>query len=148
MTTRPVLLALTLATAAALTACGKSEPAAEGAAHAEAPKFTHVTYKDGKVAAGEALYQKKFAGQACVDCHGPAGGKPTDPMYPVLAGQYADYLYVALKAYRDGDRTHPQMAGVMKNGVDAGSMKDQDLADLAQYLAAQQGPLGDLQHAQ
>lgn len=140
MTTRPVLLALTLATAAALTACGKSEPAA----HAEAPKFTHVTYKDGKVAAGEALYQKKFAGQACVDCHGPAGAKPTDPMYPYLAGQYADYLYVSLKAYRDGERTHPQMAGVMKNGVEAGSMKDQDLADLAQYLAAQQGPLGDL----
>ena len=41
---------------------------------------------------------------ACVTCHGANFNKPIDPAYPKLAGQHADYLYVALKAYQtDGN---------------------------------------------
>lgn len=36
---------------------------------------------------------------ACTSCHGVNFSKPIDPTYPKLAGQHADYLYVALKAY-------------------------------------------------
>jgi len=36
----------------------------------------------------------------CVSCHGENFNKPIDPSYPKLAGQYADYLYQALKAYQ------------------------------------------------
>ena len=35
----------------------------------------------------------------CASCHGENFSKPIDPSYPKIAGQYADYLYVALKAY-------------------------------------------------
>ena len=34
---------------------------------------------------------------ACFSCHGTNFGKPIDPSYPKIAGQHADYLYVALK---------------------------------------------------
>jgi cytochrome c553 len=36
----------------------------------------------------------------CTSCHGANLSKPIDPSYPKLAGQHADYLYVALKAYQ------------------------------------------------
>lgn len=36
----------------------------------------------------------------CATCHGADFNKPIDPSYPKLAGQHADYLYVALKAYQ------------------------------------------------
>ena len=36
----------------------------------------------------------------CSTCHGANLNAPIDPSYPKLAGQYADYLYVALKAYQ------------------------------------------------
>jgi cytochrome c553 len=36
----------------------------------------------------------------CASCHGENYNKPIDPSYPKLAGQYADYLYQALKAYQ------------------------------------------------
>ena len=36
----------------------------------------------------------------CASCHGENFSKPIDPSYPKLAGQYADYLYQALKAYQ------------------------------------------------
>ena len=36
----------------------------------------------------------------CASCHGANFNTPIDPSYPKLAGQHADYLYVALKAYQ------------------------------------------------
>ncbi|HYF17686.1 MAG TPA: cytochrome c4, partial [Ramlibacter sp.] len=43
-----------------------------------------------------ALLQKA----ACASCHGANFSKPVDPSYPKVGGQYADYLFVALKAYK------------------------------------------------
>ena len=37
---------------------------------------------------------------ACVSCHGANFSKPIDGSYPKVAGQHADYLYTALKAYQ------------------------------------------------
>ena len=36
----------------------------------------------------------------CASCHGANFSKPIDGTYPKLAGQHADYLYVAMKAYQ------------------------------------------------
>jgi cytochrome c553 len=36
----------------------------------------------------------------CESCHGKNFSAPIDPSYPKLAGQHADYLYVALKEYQ------------------------------------------------
>jgi cytochrome c553 len=42
---------------------------------------------------------------ACAGCHGPTGaGMPAQ--YPRIAGQYADYLEVQLKGFRDGVRAN------------------------------------------
>ncbi|MDP2257832.1 MAG: c-type cytochrome [Polaromonas sp.] len=36
----------------------------------------------------------------CASCHGANFNQPIDPSYPKLAGQHADFLFVALKAYK------------------------------------------------
>lgn len=74
---------------------------------------------------------------ACQACHG-ADGNSIDPMYPRIAGQYADYLAHSLHAYKDGTRKNMIMAGF------ATTLSDQDIADLAAYYAALPSTIGDL----
>lgn len=71
----------------------------------------------------------------CASCHGEAGARPIMPAYPVLAGQYANYLEHALRQYRSGERGNP----VMK--AQAAALKDQDIKALARYFSEQKGPL-------
>lgn len=94
----------------------------------------------GNAASGEQLAQRKgkATGQACIDCHGEAGRAPIDPTYPILAGQYHDYLEHSLQMYRDGDRSNPLMA------TQAADLTDQEIADLSAYFAAQPSKLTDL----
>ncbi len=69
---------------------------------------------------------------ACIGCHGIAGYRtafPTVYSVPKLGGQHEAYLVSALKAYRDGGRSHPSMQAI------AASLSDQDMADLAAYYA-------------
>ena len=49
---------------------------------------------------------KLLAQANCASCHGANFSKPIDPSYPKLAGQYADYLYAALKAYQTDGNPH------------------------------------------
>jgi cytochrome c553 len=75
---------------------------------------------------------------ACASCHGANYSKPIDGAYPKLAGQHADYLYVALKAYQtDGNgrigRSNAIMAGQVKQ------FKPSELKALANYLASLPG---------
>lgn len=70
----------------------------------------------------------------CIGCHAIAGYKATYPevfQVPMIGGQSAKYIESALQAYRKGDRKHPTMRGI------AGSMSDQDIADLAAYYSMQ-----------
>ncbi len=76
--------------------------------------------------------QEKAA--TCAACHGP-NGVSQNALYPSLAGQYRDYLEVALKAYKSGARKNPVMAGM------AAPLSEQDIQALAAYFAAQKGPL-------
>lgn len=73
----------------------------------------------------------------CEACHG-ADGKGTNPMYPVLAGQYEDYLVHTLRAYRDGTRKNAIMAGL------AAPLTDEDIEDLAAYYASMESALSVL----
>jgi len=68
----------------------------------------------------------------CAACHGE-DGRGTAPNFPVLAGQYADYLVHALKLYRSGERNNALMAPMAAN------LSDADIEDLAAYYAAMQG---------
>jgi len=73
------------------------------------------------------------ATQTCVACHGADGAKTVSDDYPILAGQYADYLVQALKDYKSGKRKNPIMAGII-TGID-----EKDFPALAKFFANQRG---------
>jgi cytochrome c553 len=77
---------------------------------------------------------------ACNSCHGANYSKGIDGSYPKLAGQNADYLYVALKSYKAENqgtwgRNNAIMGGVAKQFSNA------ELKELAKYMSAQTGEL-------
>lgn len=81
-------------------------------------------------AAGDEAAGKKAAAD-CAGCHGEQGVS-TNPANPSLAGQDADYLVAALRAYKDGSRKE----GTMKNAVAA--LSEETMKNLAAFYAAQQ----------
>ncbi len=77
---------------------------------------------------------------ACISCHGVNFAKPIDPSYPKVAGQHADYLFVALKAYKTENnakvgRSNGVMAGVAKQFSNA------ELKAMANYISSLPGEL-------
>lgn len=77
---------------------------------------------------------------ACASCHGANFSKPIDGAYPKIAGQHADYLYVALKAYQvEGNRTVGRSNAIMVG--QAKQFKHAELKAMAQYLASLPGEL-------
>lgn len=77
---------------------------------------------------------------ACASCHGENLNKPIDPSYPKLAGQYADYTFVALKSYK----TEGRATWGRSNGVMAGIAKqftNAELKLLAKYVESLPGEL-------
>lgn len=90
--------------------------------------------------AGQKLYRggDQAAGiPACAACHAPNGsGVPKN--YPRLSGQYADYTYAQLKAFKSGER------GADKDGKDANGrimatiaakMSDAQMKAVAEYAS-------------
>ncbi len=80
--------------------------------------------------AGKGVGTPPVAAATCVACHGP-DGVGILPDYPTLAGQHADYIEQALKAYRGGKRQN-----VIMNGM-AAALKDEDIHQLAAYFSQQ-----------
>jgi cytochrome c553 len=75
---------------------------------------------------------------ACVSCHGANFSKPIDGSYPKIAGQHADYLYVALKAYKtEGNATVGRGNAIMAGQVK--QFSNAELRAMAQYLASLPG---------
>lgn len=94
----------------------------------------------GKAAEGNAKAVALVGKGACVSCHGDSFSKPIDPSYPKIAGQPADYLFVALKSYKtEGNatwgRANPVMGGVAKQFTNA------ELKELANYVSVLPGEL-------
>ena len=87
--------------------------------------LTNVSFAAGDAKAGEA----KAA--ACLACHGPKGNS-TNPAWPKLAGQGADYLAKQLADFKEGkNRKDPIM------GAQVANLSAQDMADIAAYFAKQ-----------
>ena len=87
----------------------------------------------GLASAGDAARGAKLA-YTCHGCHGIPNYKNAYPIYnvPKLGGQHAAYLVVALKAYASQERAHPTMHS------HAVSMSEQDMQDMAAFLAGQE----------
>jgi cytochrome c553 len=68
----------------------------------------------------------------CTGCHGIPGYSNVYPTYkvPKIGGQNYEYLVIALKAYRDGSRSHKTM------DLQAESLSDQDIEDISAYFAS------------
>lgn len=76
----------------------------------------------------------------CASCHGDNLNKPIDPSYPKLSGQYADYLYVALKAYQTDNNAQVGRGNAIMAGM-AKPFSHAELKLLAGYLATLPGDL-------
>ena len=77
----------------------------------------------------------------CVSCHGANFSTPTDPnTIPRLAGQYSDYLTVALRSYKVEGNPHYGRANAVM-GAMAKPLKDDTIAEIAGYLASLPGDL-------
>ncbi len=66
----------------------------------------------------------------CLACHGP-NGNSTVPLFPILAGQNARYIYLQLKDFQEGRRQEPQMDPFVAK------LSREDMFDLAAFFAAQ-----------
>jgi cytochrome c553 len=96
---------------------------------------------EGSVKAAELM-----AKGGCTSCHGANLSKPIDPSYPKIAGQHADYLYVALRSYKINEkpmigRSHPVMAGIAKQ------FSDKEMKVLANYVASLPSEIQTLQRS-
>ncbi len=75
--------------------------------------------------------QGRLRAQTCMGCHGAPGMRNAYPGYrvPKLGGQHAQYLMDALKAYKQGLRSHPTMQ------AQAADLSDEDIANIAAYFS-------------
>jgi cytochrome c553 len=93
------------------------------------------------IEAGRAVYEKFN----CASCHGADAKTTVDPSYPVLAGQHADYLKHALRAYQRGQAKQSASANVRKNpvmGAFATQLSSRDVEDVAAWLETLPSDLG------
>jgi len=72
----------------------------------------------------------KTAQNVCAACHG-VDGVAALPAYPNLAGQQADYIEQALRAYKNGSRQN-----VVMNGM-AATISEEEIPMIARYYASQ-----------
>ncbi|MCI3205744.1 cytochrome C [Pandoraea capi] len=103
----------------------------------------------GNVANGKALVDKGM----CASCHGANLNAPITPEYPKLAGQYADYVYNALRAYQNetstvyGRSNAIMKTQVMSNPATIGKdgkprpFTSQELKDISAYIESLPGDL-------
>lgn len=91
-------------------------------------KVMIIPRAEGDVENGKAIYQKR-----CVTCHGKTGlgrGK-----FPMLVGQYTNYLKRQIDLYLKGDRPHDdeEIGGILN------TLQEKDRQDILAYLTSLQG---------
>jgi cytochrome c553 len=94
--------------------------------------LTVAVFLPGPAAAAGDPAEGKLKAYTCTGCHGIPGYNNVYPTYkvPKVGGQNYEYLVTALKQYRAGQRNHSTMQS------QAQALSDQDIEDLAAYLAA------------
>jgi cytochrome c553 len=106
----------------------QQKPKGLTAKSAEFAKTGQALWRGGDMASGV---------PACSACHGPSGaGIPKN--YPRVAGQYADYTYGQLRAFKAGergaDKAGKDVNGRVMHGVVA-AMTDEQMKAVADYAA-------------
>lgn len=72
----------------------------------------------------------------CAACHGPTD-LPRNPIYPLLAGQYADYLVLQLQLFKEERRGGTAYAHLMR--PTAAHLTPEQIRDVALYYASIRG---------
>jgi len=76
----------------------------------------------------------------CASCHGENFSTPIDASYPKIAGQHADYLYVALKSYTLDNNPNIGRNNAIMSGM-ARQYTPAQLKELANYIGSLHGEL-------
>jgi cytochrome c553 len=92
----------------------------------------------GKAAAGSAKAAELVTKGACTSCHGESFNQPVGAGFPKLAGQYRDYLYIALKSYKTEGNPSVGRGNAVMGGV-AKQFSNSELKVLAEYMASLPG---------
>jgi cytochrome c553 len=74
------------------------------------------------------LQAGKATAATCAACHGEDGNAAI-PGYPSLAGQTWRYIYIQLKDYKEGRRSHPIMTAMASN------LSRDEMVNVANYFA-------------
>jgi len=74
------------------------------------------------------LQAGKATAAVCAACHGEDGNAAI-PGYPSLAGQTWRYIYIQLKDYKEGRRSHPIMTAMASN------LSRTEMTNVANYFA-------------
>ena len=88
-------------------------------------KVMIIPRAEGDIEAGGAIYQKQCA--ACHAKNGMGRGK-----FPMLVGQYTNYLKKQMDAYVKGERPHDEV----KAGGILNTLQEKDLQDVLAYLTS------------
>ncbi len=90
-----------------------------------------LSFASSAFAKGDAAQAMPIVNKVCAACH-TADGNSNNPIYPVLAGQYPEYIAKQLSEFRSGGRMNATMA------PNAAKLSDDDILNLAAYYGAQQ----------
>lgn len=103
------------------------------------PLFPTLHYDPAEIRRGGTISASGIAEKevpACITCHGEAGAG-MQPIFPYLAGQYADYLAYQMDEFRSG-RRHNSPLDVMT--AIASKMDEDEIKAVSQYLATVRPP--------
>jgi cytochrome c553 len=101
----------------------------------ESLETTKLAIARGKAIAHRGIPEQRIP--SCVDCHGP-GATRRNPLYPVLAGQYADYLIIQLKLFKKRHRGGSAYAHLMHPAVTR--LNAEQMRDVALYYQSLTSP--------
>ncbi|QOR40749.1 c-type cytochrome [Billgrantia diversa] len=122
---------------------GQENAASQPASHqANADEPAAATADSASIARGRDIARRGVPGQgvpSCVDCHGPRSG-PSNPHYPRLAGQYADYLALQLSLFKSETRGGTPYVRIMHSA--AKGLNETQIRDLANYYSSLAPDLG------
>ena len=96
------------------------------------PASEGVAQNKATIELGQSIYRGGIAAKgvpACAACHSPTGaGIPAQ--YPRLGGQWADYSYTQLIAFREGTRKNSNQMTII-----ATKLSDQEMKAVSDYMA-------------
>lgn len=90
-----------------------------------------------KLELGEQIYRAGISEKgvaACAACHSPTGAGNGPARFPALSGQYAEYIALSLRAFRNDERTNDGDSRMMRAVADR--LSDREIEAVASYAAS------------